>query len=41
LCSELELDRDRARGWTIAQTTAWSDGDETSLDTVRWLLEDA
>jgi streptomycin 6-kinase len=41
LCSELGLDRDRARGWTIAQTMAWSDGDETSLDTARWLLEDA
>jgi len=41
LCSELELDRDRALGWTIAQTMAWSDGDNTSLDTVRWLLEDA
>jgi streptomycin 6-kinase len=41
LCSELELDRDRALGWTIAQTMAWSDGDDTSLDTVRWLLEDA
>jgi streptomycin 6-kinase len=41
LCSELELDRDRALGWTIAQTMAWSDGDEASLDTVRWLLEDA
>jgi streptomycin 6-kinase len=41
LCSELDLDRDRALGWTIAQTMAWSDGDEASLDTVRWLLEDA
>jgi streptomycin 6-kinase len=41
LCSELDLERDRARGWTIVQTMAWSDGDETSLDTVRWLLEDA
>ena len=41
LCSELGLDRDRALGWTIAQTMAWSDGDEASLDTVRWLLEDA
>ncbi len=41
LCSELELDRDRALGWTIAQTMAWSDGDDTRLDTVRWLLEDA
>jgi streptomycin 6-kinase len=41
LCSELELDRDRALGWTVAQTVAWSEGSETSLDTVRWLLEDA
>jgi streptomycin 6-kinase len=41
LCSELELDRDRALGWTIAQTMAWSDGDDTSLDMVHWLLEDA
>jgi streptomycin 6-kinase len=41
LCSELELDRERARAWTIVQTMAWSDGDETSLDTVRWLLEGA
>ncbi|MDP9260962.1 MAG: aminoglycoside phosphotransferase family protein [Actinomycetota bacterium] len=41
LCSELDLDRDRALGWTIAQTMAWSDGDEASLDTARWLLEDA
>jgi streptomycin 6-kinase len=41
LCSELELDRDRALGWTVAQTMAWSDGDDASLDTVRWLLEGA
>jgi streptomycin 6-kinase len=41
LCSELDLDRERARGWTIAQTMAWSHGNDTSLDTVRWLLEDA
>ena len=41
LCSELDLDRDRALGWTIAQTLAWSEGNNTSLDTVRWLLEDA
>jgi streptomycin 6-kinase len=41
LCSELELDRDRARGWTIAQTMAWSDGSDTAVDTVRWLLEAA
>ncbi|MHB8470101.1 MAG: aminoglycoside phosphotransferase family protein [Gaiellaceae bacterium] len=44
LCSELGLDRDRALGWTIAQTVAWSGGSdpiETHLDTVRWLLEEA
>ncbi|MGH3050747.1 MAG: aminoglycoside phosphotransferase family protein, partial [Gaiellaceae bacterium] len=26
LCAELDLDRERARGWTIAQTVAWSSG---------------
>jgi streptomycin 6-kinase len=26
LCAELDLDRERARGWTIVQTTAWLDG---------------
>ena len=26
LCDELALDRERARGWTIVQTTAWSEG---------------
>ena len=44
LCSELGLDRERARGWTIAQTVAWSGGSEvieTHMETVRWLLEDA
>ena len=42
LTAELGLDRARARGWTIAQTVAWScDSDHASehLDTVRWLLE--
>jgi streptomycin 6-kinase len=42
LTSELGLDRDRARGWTIGQTIAWAmDGDppEEHLDVVRWLLE--
>jgi len=24
LCADLELDRDRALGWTVAQTVAWS-----------------
>ncbi|HET7566699.1 MAG TPA: aminoglycoside phosphotransferase family protein [Gaiellaceae bacterium] len=44
LCSELGLDRERARGWTIAQTMAWSyesDFIDTHLETVGWLLEDA
>ncbi len=42
LCAELGLDRERARGWTIAQTIAWSrDGGyiATHLETARWLLE--
>ncbi len=42
LCGELELDRERARGWTIAQTMAWSfDSSYRSqhYDTVRWLLD--
>ena len=44
LCAELGLDRERARGWTIAQTLAWSGGSdtiETHIETVRWLLEEA
>ena len=44
LTSELGLDRDRARAWTIGQTMAWafdSDYIGTHLDTVGWLLEDA
>jgi streptomycin 6-kinase len=42
LTSELGLDRERARGWTIAQTLAWAyDGDwhERHVETVRWLVE--
>jgi len=44
LTSELGLDRERARGWTIGQTMAWafdSDYSDEHLETVRWLLEDA
>jgi streptomycin 6-kinase len=44
LTAELGLDRERARGWTIAQTVAWSGGSDyiaTHLETVRWLLEAA
>jgi len=39
LCSELELDRERARGWTIVQTMAWMEGDGVSKRTevVEWL----
>ena len=44
LTAELGLDRERARGWTIAQTIAWAfDGDvrQTHVETARWLLEAA
>jgi streptomycin 6-kinase len=38
LCSELSLDRERARGWTIVQTVAWSPGAAERLDeVVEWL----
>src|SRR5262249_50054325 len=42
LTAELALDRDRARGWTIAQTVAWTwDGEyhASHVETARWLLE--
>jgi streptomycin 6-kinase len=41
LTAELGLDRERARGWTIGQTIAWSVGDEyheAHVETARWLL---
>jgi streptomycin 6-kinase len=44
LTSELDLDRDRARAWTIGQTMAWAFESEyipTHLEMVRWLLEDS
>jgi streptomycin 6-kinase len=44
LCSELDLDRERAKGWTIAQTVAWSGGSDyvdIHMETVQRLLEDA
>jgi streptomycin 6-kinase len=44
LCAELDLDRGRALGWTVAQTVAWSGGSDyvdQHIETVRWLLEDA
>jgi streptomycin 6-kinase len=42
LTSELGLDRERARGWTVGQTVAWmfeSTQLRKHLETVRWLLE--
>mgnify|MGYP003694386337 CR=1 FL=1 len=44
LTSELGLDRERARGWTIGQTIAWAfDGELPArhVETARWLLEAA
>jgi streptomycin 6-kinase len=41
LTSELGLDRERARGWTIAQTVAWSGGSDyvsPHAEVVEWLL---
>jgi streptomycin 6-kinase len=39
LCDELELDRERARWWTVVQTLAWSEGNriESHLEVVEWL----
>ena len=38
LCAELGLDRERARGWTIVQTTAWSEDAAADLsEVVEWL----
>jgi streptomycin 6-kinase len=42
LTSRLDLDRERALGWTVGQTVAWmfeSSHLQTHLETVRWLLE--
>jgi streptomycin 6-kinase len=42
LASELGLDRDRVRGWTVGQTLAWafeSEWHANHLETVRWLSE--
>jgi streptomycin 6-kinase len=40
LTSELGLDRERARGWTIGQTIAWAVGGPAEhVEVVRWLLE--
>jgi streptomycin 6-kinase len=40
LCSELGLDRERARGWTIVQTVAWlgdGEGADGRREVVEWL----
>jgi len=38
LCAELDLDRERARRWTIVQTVAWAPGAKHRLDeVVEWL----
>lgn len=42
LTSELGLDRERTRLWTIGQTIAWGVGSDyhaTHIETVRWLLD--
>jgi streptomycin 6-kinase len=41
LTSELGLDRDRARGWTIGQTVAWAvdGGMPEHVEAARWLLD--
>ena len=44
LTAELNLDRERARGWTIAQTVAWTHNNTfhpRQVETARWLLEAA
>jgi streptomycin 6-kinase len=43
LCSELQLDRERARGWTVAQTAVWSGGSDyiaEHVEAAQWLLEE-
>jgi streptomycin 6-kinase len=44
LTSELGLDRERARGWTVGQTVAWAFDSayiRTHIEGVRWLLEES
>jgi streptomycin 6-kinase len=44
LCSDLGLDRERAIGWTVMHTVAWSGGEycvDPHLEAARWLLEEA
>jgi streptomycin 6-kinase len=43
LTAELDLDRERARGWAIGQTIAWTFEAEhpipRHIETARWLVE--
>ena len=42
LTAELGLDRERARGWTIAQTVAWTNDSSyhpRHVEAARWLLQ--
>jgi streptomycin 6-kinase len=43
LCRELDLDRERARGWALAQTVAWAIDDDAAetghIEVARWLME--
>jgi streptomycin 6-kinase len=42
LSAELGLDRERARGWALAQTIAWTSDSQfqsSHVETARWLLE--
>ena len=44
LSADLGLDRERARGWAVAQTVAWSIGSrfvEQHVETARWLIDEA
>jgi streptomycin 6-kinase len=41
LTAELGLDRERARGWCIAQTIAWGIAEPGHREAARWLLEAA
>ena len=43
VCAELGLDRERARGWIVAQSLAWGTGERAAIhaDVARWLLEAA
>ena len=41
VAADLELDRERVRGWLIVQTVAWSGGDDyvdEHMEVVEWLL---